>query len=137
MLNRRLKYSNKERSILPTLKHQYSSIAVLISLKKQNIVIKSIRQGQKSIEERQDYSAGLEITYRERELLMDIEKTKDNYNKDEKPKCFNCNIPKYIVKDCRKPKNEKETRKCCKKCDKVRHLAKNCRLGQNIKNKSI
>ena len=30
---------------------------------------------------------------------MNIGKTKDNYDKDEKPKCFNCNTYKCIVKN--------------------------------------
>ena len=35
---------------------------------------------------------GSEITYERRGTSMDIEKAKDNYNKDGKPMCFNCNI---------------------------------------------
>jgi len=45
---------------------------------------------------------------------MDIGKAKDNFNKDEKPKYFNCNIYRYITKDCKKSKKEKDTRKCYK-----------------------
>jgi len=67
---------------------------------------------------------------------MDIGKAKDNYNKDRKSKCFNCNIYRHIVKDCRKPKKEKETRKCYK-CNKIGHLIKNYRSGQKMKNRSI
>ena len=37
---------------------------------------------------------------------MVIGKAKDNFNKDRKPKCFNCNIYKYIAKNCRRPKNK-------------------------------
>jgi len=37
-----------------------------------------------------------------------------------------------MVRKCRKPKKEKETRKCYK-CDKVGHLAKDCRSKQKIK----
>ena len=40
---------------------------------------------------------------------MDIRKTKENFNKDRKPKCFNCEIYRYITKDCQKPKKEKNT----------------------------
>jgi len=67
---------------------------------------------------------------------MDIGKAKDNYDKDRKPRYFNCNIYEHMVKDCRKLRKEKETRKCYK-YNKVEHLAKNCRLGQKMKNKSI
>jgi len=42
---------------------------------------------------------------------MDIEKFKDNYNKNKEPKCFNCNVYRHIAKDFQKPKEEKETRK--------------------------
>jgi len=37
---------------------------------------------------------------------MDIGKTKNNFNKDERPRYFNCNIYEYIVKECKKPKKE-------------------------------
>ena len=67
---------------------------------------------------------------------MDIGKSKYNYDKDGKSKCFNCNVYRYMAKNCRKPKKEKETRKCYK-CDKVEHITKNCRLEQKIKNKSV
>ena len=36
---------------------------------------------------------------------------KSNYYKDRKPRYFNCNIYRHIVKDCKKPKKEKETKK--------------------------
>ena len=41
---------------------------------------------------RNDYRIELEITYGGRGALMDIGKFKDNYDKDRKPRCFNCNI---------------------------------------------
>ena len=65
---------------------------------------------------------------------MDIGKSKDNYNKNGKPRCFNYNNYEHMTKDYRKPK--KKTRKCYK-YNKVEHLAKNCRPEKNIKNKSI
>ena len=67
---------------------------------------------------------------------MDIIKTKDNDNKDKKPKYFNCNIYRYVVNFFRKPKKEKETRKCYK-YNKVEYLIKNRRLGQKMKSRSI
>ena len=63
-------------------------------------------------------------------------KSKDNYDKDRKPKYFNCNIYKHIVKNCQKLKKEKETRKYYK-CNKVGYLTKNCKSGQKIKNRSV
>ena len=62
----------------------YTHIAVLEILKKQKVAIISVRQEYKSTEGRQDYKIGLGITYRERRAPMDIEKSKDNYNKDGK-----------------------------------------------------
>jgi len=55
------------------------------------VAIISVRQEYKSIEGRQNYRTGIEIRtiYRGREALMDIEKSKDNYNKDGKPRYFN------------------------------------------------
>ena len=67
---------------------------------------------------------------------MDIRKTKDIYNKNRKLRYLNYNIYRYIAKDCRKPKKEKETRKCYK-YNKVGYLIKICRLGQKMKNRNI
>ena len=67
---------------------------------------------------------------------MDIEKAKDNFNKDGKSKCFNCNIYRYMAKDCKKLKKEQDIRKCYK-YKKIGHITKDCRSGQKIKNKSI
>jgi len=96
----------------------------------------SNEQKYESIEKRQDYKIGSGITYRGREAPINIGKSKDNYDKDRKPKCFNCNIYRYIAKDCQKLKKEKETRKCYQ-YDKVGHHAKNCRSEQKMKNRSI
>ena len=78
----------------------------------------------------------LGITYEERDILMDIAKAKDNYNKDRKPKYFNYNIYRHMVKYCKKPKKEKETRKYYK-YDKVGYIAKNYRSEQKMKNRSV
>jgi len=64
---------------------------------------------------------------------MKIVKSKNNYNKNRKPDVL---IATHIVKDCQKPKKEKETRKCYK-YDKVEHLVKDCRIEQKIRNRSI
>ena len=89
-----------------------------------------------STEDRQDYRIGSEIIYRGRGASIDIGKPKDNYDKDGKPRCFNCNVYGYITKNYQKPTKEKETRKCYK-CNKVGYLAKNCRLGQKMKYQSV
>jgi len=115
---------------------EYSFIAVPESLKEWKVAIILVKQGYKSTKERQDYRIGLGITYGGKRALINIEKTKYNYNKDRKLKCFNYNIYRHIVKDCRKPKKEKETRKCYK-YNKVKHFAKNYKSKQMIKNKSI
>jgi len=67
---------------------------------------------------------------------MDIGKFKDNYNKNRKPKCFNCNVYRHIAKDCQKPKKEKETRKWYR-YNKIGYLVKDCRLEKRMKNQSI
>ena len=59
-----------------------------------------VGQKYKSIEGRQDYRTGSGITYRERGAPMDIEKSKDNYNKDRKLRCFNCNVYEHMAKNC-------------------------------------
>jgi len=63
---------------------------------------------------------------------MDIGKSQDNFNKDGKPKCFNCNIYGHLAKECGRPKKNKEMRKCYK-YNKVGHLAKDCRSEQKMK----
>jgi len=68
------------------------------------------------------------------EILIDIEKSKDNFNKDRKPRCFNCNIFGHIAKECWRPR--KEIKKCYK-CNKTEYLAKNYRSGQKMKNRSV
>ena len=100
------------------------------------MAIISVGQGYESMESRQDYRTGTRMIYGGRDTPIDIEKTKDNFNKDRKPKCFNCNIYRHIAKICQKPKKEKDTKKCYK-CDKIKHITKNYRSGQKMKNHSI
>ena len=57
---------------------------------------------------------------------MDIGKSKDNFNKEGKPRCFNCNTYGHIEKKYQKPKKNNEIRKCYN-CNKVGYLAKDCR----------
>ena len=66
---------------------------------------------------------------------MDIGKSRDNYDKEGRPRCFNCNIYRHMAKECQKPRKDKEMRKCYK-CNRIGYLAKDCRLGQKMKIKS-
>ena len=95
-------------------------------------MITSVGQGYESTESQHDYKTGTGMTFGGQETSMDIGKSQDNFDKDGKPKYFNCNIYKYLAKECRRPKKDKEMRKCYK-YDKVEHLAKDCRSGQKIK----
>ena len=67
---------------------------------------------------------------------MDIEKARENFDKDEKLRCFDYNTYRHMAEKCQKLKKEQNTRKCYK-CDKVEYIAKDCRLGQKMKNYSI
>ena len=55
---------------------------------------------------RQDYKIETETKYGGRDVPIDIRKTKDNFDKDGRPKCFNCNVYRHIAKDYRKLKRE-------------------------------
>ena len=46
------------------------------------------------------------MTYGGRDIPIDIGKAKDNFDKDGKPKCFNCNIYGHMAKHCKKPKKK-------------------------------
>jgi len=90
---------------------EYSFIIAPKLLEKWKVAITSVKQEYKSTERKQNYRTGLEIIYEEREASIDIEKAKDNYNKDGKPRYFNCNIYRHIMKNCRKLKKEKKNQK--------------------------
>ena len=47
-----------------------------------------------------NYRTRTEIIHKGRETPMEIRKSKDNYNKDKKSRCFNCNIYRHMAKDC-------------------------------------
>jgi len=64
---------------------------------------------------------------------MDIRKAKDNFNKEKKPKYFNCNVYGHIAKDCKKTKKEQDTKKCYK-WEKIEYMAKDYKSGQKTKN---
>ena len=68
-------------------------------------------------------------------MPMDISKTKDNYDKERRPKHFNYNKYRHITKECQKRK-EKDPRKCFR-CEKVGYIAKDCKEKQLMKIRSI
>ena len=65
---------------------RYLPITALELLKEWKIAIILVRQRYEFTEDRQDYRIESGITYRRREALIDIRKSKDNYNKDGKPR---------------------------------------------------
>jgi len=79
---------------------EYPPIVKPESLKEWKVAITSVGQEYKSIEGRQDYRTETEITYGEKGVFMKIRKSKDNYDKDRKPRCFNYNIYRHMAKDC-------------------------------------
>ena len=64
------------------------------------MVIILVGQRYKFTKSKQDYRTGTGMTYRKRDVFMVIEKAKENFDKDGKPRYFNCNIYGYMVKDC-------------------------------------
>ena len=117
---------NIQTDIIKTIL-EYPPIAALKMLKEWKIAITSVGQEYKSIESWYNYKIGTGTIFRGRGALMDIGKSKDNFDKDRKPRCFNYNIYRHIIKECQKPKKDNKIRKCYN-CNKVGHLAKDCRL---------
>ena len=104
-------------------------------LKEWKMAIMSVGQGYKSTEGQNDYKTSIGITYGERGQPIDIRKSNNNF-KDGKPKCFNCNKYRHMVKECWSKKKEQETRKCFK-CNKEGYIAKNCKGAQSMKKQKI
>ena len=100
---------------------EYPPMAASEILKEWKIAITLVSQEYKSTKGRQDYKTGIETTYGERGLPMNIGKAKDNFDKKRRSKYFNCKAYRHIVKDCRKPKKKQDTRKYYK-CKKIRHI---------------
>ena len=65
---------------------------------------------------------------------MDIEKSRNNFDKNGKPRCFNCNLYRHLAKEYKRFKKERETRNCYK-YDKQEHLAKDCKSKELMKNR--
>ena len=79
------------------------------------------------MESQHDYKTNIGITFGGRGAPMDIGKSRNNFDENRKPRCFNCNL-------YGRPKKERETRKCYN-CDKQGHLAKDCKSKQPMKNR--
>ena len=98
------------------------------------MAITIVGQGYKSTESRHNYKTNTGITFGGKRVPMDIGKSRNNFDKNGKPRCFNCNLYRYLAKECKRPKKERETRKCYK-CDKQGHLAKDCKSKELMKNR--
>ena len=68
------------------------------------MAITSVKQEYKSTESQQDYRIRIGTTYKDREILIDIRKSRDNFDKDGKLGYFNCNTYEHMAKKCQKPK---------------------------------
>jgi len=68
-------------------------------LKEWKVAITLVGQGYKSTEECHNYKTSTGMTYGERGQPMNIRKSNDNF-RDRKPKCFNCNKYRHMVKEC-------------------------------------
>ena len=77
----------------------YPSIAMPETLKKWKVAITSVGQGYELTERHHDYKTSTGTTYGGRGQPMDIGRSNNNF-KDRKPKCFNCNKYRHMVKDC-------------------------------------
>ena len=77
-----------------------------------------------------DYKTGTETVFGGWGALMDIGKAWDSFDKNRRPRCFNCNIYGHLAKECRKLRKNKEIRKCYK-CDKVEHCHMQVHLSGN------
>ena len=103
----------------------YPPIVVSKILKKWKMVITSVGQGYELMEGWYDYRTSIGMTYGGWGIPMNIGKTKNNYNKEGRPKCFNYNKYRHMVKKCWKSK-EKNPRKCFK-CERVDYITKDCK----------
>ena len=77
----------------------YPPIVVSKMLKEWKVEITLVRQGYESMESQPDYRTSTEIISGEQEALIDIEKSKDNFDKDRKSRCFNCSIYEHMAKE--------------------------------------
>ena len=78
----------------------YPPMAASKTLREWKVEITLVKQGYESIKSQQDYRTRTEITYGGRDTPMDIGKARENFNKDRKLRCFNCNTYRYMAKEC-------------------------------------
>jgi len=78
----------------------YPLMAASETLKEWKVTIISVEQEYESMESQYNYKTETGVTYRGRGVSMEIGKSRDNYDKDGKLRCFNCNIYRYMIKDC-------------------------------------
>ena len=83
----------------------YLLIVMPESLKEWKVAITLVRQGYESTEGCHNYKTSTRTTYRGQGQPMDIGKSNNNF-KDRKPKCFNCNKYRHMVKECQAKKKE-------------------------------
>ena len=95
---------NAQQDIVKTILG-YPPMAMPETLKEWKVAITSVGQEYESTEGCHDYKMSTETTYGGRGQLMDIWRSNDNF-KDGKPKCFNCNKYRHIIRDCRGKKKE-------------------------------
>jgi len=70
----------------------YLLMAISETLKEWKMTITSVEQEYELMESQYNYKTETGVTYRERGVSMEIGKSRDNYDKDGKLRCFNCNI---------------------------------------------
>ena len=63
------------------------------------MAITSIEQIYEFTESRHDYRTRTEVIYGGKVVFMDIEKSRDSFDKDKKLRCFNYNTYRYITKN--------------------------------------
>ena len=76
-------------------------------LKEWKVVITSVGQEYESIESRHDYKTGIRTIFRGKGVPMNIGKSRDNYNKEERPRYFNYNTYEHMAKKYQKSKKDK------------------------------
>jgi len=96
------------RSDIIKIKLGYLPIATPELLKRWKMAVISVKQEYKSTEGKQDYRTKSEITYGRREVPIDIGKFRDNYDKDEKSKYFNCNVYRQRIAESQRKRKKLE-----------------------------
>jgi len=104
------------------------------TLKEWKVAITVVGQGYESTESQHNYKTSTGTIFGGRRAPMDIGKSRNNFDKNGKLRCFNYNLYRHLAKECRRPKKERETRKCYN-CNKQGYLAKDCKSKQPMKNR--